>query len=97
MTRACTKLNKTVSEVRSRPYNYKDTPQLDLDSLLSYTNGLNLSVSASCMDNLCIPPVQAKLVSVSMSPALVVAGFFLGALMLFLLFQFDDASSTVWL
>ncbi|XP_064394658.1 uncharacterized protein LOC135341907 [Halichondria panicea] len=82
VTKGCTKLKKSVSEVRSRPYSYKDTPQLDLDSLLNYTNGLNLS---------------AKLVSVSMSPALVVAGFFLGAMLLFLLFQFDDASSTVWL
>ena len=44
VTRACTKLKKTASEIRSRPYNYKDTPQLDLDSILSYTTGLNLSV-----------------------------------------------------
>lgn len=47
MTRACTKLKKSVSEIRSRPYNYKDTAQLDLDSLLSYTNGLDLSVRKS--------------------------------------------------
>lgn len=81
VTRACTKLKKTVSEIRSRPYNYKDIPQLDLDSLLSYSNGLDLS---------------AKLVSVSMTPTLVVGGFFVGGLTMFLLFQFDNVSWTVW-
>ncbi len=39
---------------------------------------------------------QAKLVSVSMSPTLVVAGIFLGALLLFLLFQYDEVATTVW-
>ncbi len=41
--------------------------------------------------------LQAKLVSVTMSPTLVVAAIFLAALLLFLLFQYDNVSSTVWL
>ena len=39
------KLKKTGLEVRSRPYSYTDTPQLDLDSLVMYTTGLKMSVS----------------------------------------------------
>ena len=45
VTRAAMKLKKTGLEVRSRPYSYTDTPQLDLDSLVMYTTGLKMSVS----------------------------------------------------
>ena len=38
-------LKKTGLEIRSRPYSYLDTPQLDLDSLMVYTSGLKMSVS----------------------------------------------------
>ena len=45
MTRSCSSLKKTATEVRSRPYSYKDTSQLDLDSVVIYTSGLSMSVS----------------------------------------------------
>ena len=64
VTKGCTKLKKSVSEVRSRPYSYKDTPQLDLDSLLNYTNGLNLSVSSTvvvCIHRLTAPSLLCML------------------------------------
>ena len=51
MTRAAVRLKKVGLEVRSRPYSYADTPQLDLDSLVLYTTGLKMSVSNEpCMD-----------------------------------------------
>ena len=51
VTRAAVRLKKMGLEVRSRPYSYADTPQLDLDSLVLYTTGLKMSVSNEpCMD-----------------------------------------------
>lgn len=45
VTRSCMRLKKAASEVRARPYSYNDTPQLDLDSLVTFTSSLNMSVS----------------------------------------------------
>ena len=46
VTRAGARLKKVGMEVRSRPYSYIDTPQLDLDSLVLYTTSLRMSVSS---------------------------------------------------
>ena len=107
------KLCKTAQEIRSRPYSYKDTPQLDLDSFLNFCMSAKISVSAytACVeyydvDNLnliaawlsCLAsPTQAKLVSVSISPAMVGFGFFMLGIVLFLVFQFDEYSWAPWL
>jgi hypothetical protein len=75
-------LKKTALEVRSRPFNYKDTPQLDLDSFVTYCSNVQL---------------QAKLISVPITPWLVAVGFFSLAIALFLLFQFENFSWAKWL
>ena len=46
VTRACTRMKKVPLEIRSRPYNYTDTPQLDLDSVVTFSAALNMSVSS---------------------------------------------------
>ena len=46
VTRAGLRLRRTCLEIRSRPYSYTDTPQLDLDSLVLFTNNINMGVKA---------------------------------------------------
>lgn len=82
LTRACSKLKKVSLELRARPYSYKDTPQLDLDSLVTYTSGLSMS---------------AKLVSIPVYPAVVVGAIFTAGFALFLVFQYDNYSWAKWL
>ena len=44
VTRAGRWLVRTGLEIRSRPYNYKDTPQLELDSFITYSSTIDFSV-----------------------------------------------------
>lgn len=81
VSRACIKLQKTGLEVRSRPYSYRNSSQLELDSFVIITNGLNMS---------------AKLFSVPMLPCVAGSIFFAVGVSLFLLIQFGH-SWTAWL
>ena len=60
MTRAAARLKKVGLEVRSRPYSYLDTPQLDLDSLVLYTTSLKMSVSVECWKNMPIYNTESQ-------------------------------------
>lgn len=44
VTHACELLKDVGPEVRARPYQYQNTPQLDLDSLVSYLYSVDLRV-----------------------------------------------------
>ena len=54
VTRSCMRLKKAATEVRARPYSYNDTPQLDLDSLVTFTSSLNMSVRVVLSSTFCI-------------------------------------------
>ena len=45
LTSKCRQLRRLGLQVRSRPFIYSDTPQLDLDSFLQYTNSTRYTVS----------------------------------------------------
>jgi hypothetical protein len=45
VTDACGKLKETGTLIRTRPLQYSHTPQLDLDSYVSFTQAVKLRVS----------------------------------------------------
>ena len=52
MSAACMTLKATGPEIRARPLQYSESPQLELDSLVVLTNAINLRVSgiSPCTD-----------------------------------------------
>ncbi|XP_019856109.1 PREDICTED: uncharacterized protein LOC100635115 isoform X2 [Amphimedon queenslandica] len=75
-------LKKTALEIRTRPFSYRDTPQLDLDSFVNYCGSIQL---------------KAKLASIPISPALVIGGSFILGFVMFLVIELDNFSWAPWL
>ena len=48
VTHACDMLKDTGPEIRARPMQYRETSQLDLDSLVTFISSLDLRVMISC-------------------------------------------------
>ena len=49
MTDECGKLKETGTFIRTRPYQYSKTPQLELDSYVTFTQAVKLRVRQYCM------------------------------------------------
>jgi hypothetical protein len=76
------KLKETALEIRSRPFRYRDIPQIDLDSLVSYC---------------CNVEMKATLISIPVTPQLFFGGFFLLGFIFFLVLKLDNFPWIEWL
>ena len=69
VTRSGVWVKKTALEIRSRPYIYKDTPQLELDSFVTYCSNLNMTVCSTDLINFINNFVMYFLISMESQPS----------------------------
>lgn len=82
VTHAGTQLKEKAMEIRSRPFLYMNAPQIELDSLIIYCSNVHL---------------KAKLLSIPISPSLVVGGAFFLGFTIYMVLKFDNYSWASWL
>ena len=89
-------LQNMALEIRSRPFHYRDTPQIDLDSLVTYCCNVEMKVNSEAFVIHIDISLQAKLVNIPISPQLFVSGVFLLGFTFLMVLKFDNYAWIPW-